>query len=112
MPKLPPFGKPLADLQAQGVAPKDSVNIFIGNKAWKKGENFSISYPTRTLIIPPWQSPSIYRWPVRDCDILIVDTGYAEPEYITTLAIELYKADAEIVRCITPSFKIVVYLKE
>lgn len=111
MRKLPPYGKPLHDLLQSGSHPKNDINLFIGHKAWKKGEAFSISYPTRTLIIPPWNNPGNYFWPVQNCDVLIIDTGYAEKQYLSNLAGVLFEHGASVVRGITPDFEIFKFSK-
>lgn len=112
MKRIPPFGKPLAQLIEDGFRPNNSINLFIGMNAWQKGQNFSKSYPTRTLILPPWHSSLSYYWPVKDCDILIFDTGYAENKYVNELAAALYQHEAEIVRFIDPYDNFIVYHKE
>ena len=112
MKKLPPYGKRLYDLQCQNQHPSNSINLFIGNHAWQKGEAFSRMYPARTLILPPWFSPNEYHWPVNQCDILIFDTGYAEEEYLDELAICLYQSGANIIRYIAPDFSLTIYHKE
>ena len=110
--KLPPYGKGLYDLIQQNLKPSNSVNLFIGTKAWDKGRAFSVSYPNRTLILPAWHDPYLYYWPVKDCDILIVDTGYANDDYIESLVISLYQHQAAIVRFIDPDMNLIVYHKE
>lgn len=112
MKKLPPYGKPLFELQKNSCRPKDSIYLFIGNKAWQKGESFSISIPERLLILPPWNDPNEYHWPVKECDVLIFDTGYAEVSYIDDLAFNLYQHNAQIVRSVSPDFILTVYHKE
>lgn len=112
MRKLPPFGAKLAQLLSQGLKPSNDVYLFIGNKAWAKGNNSTLMRPTRTLILPPWLSASTYEWPVRQCDILIIDTGFAEPPYIEHLTYCLYKDGADIVRFVSPDFELTVYHKE
>ena len=112
MRKLPPYGKPLADLIASGNRPSNSINLFIGTKAWDKGKAFSISYPTRTLILPAWLSAITYYWPVKACDILIHDTSYSDPEYVDELVYALYQHDADIVRFINDEKKLITYHKE
>jgi len=109
--KIPPFSKPLYDLQKSGYSPNNSIYLFIGNKAWAKGQAFSKMYPTRTMIIPPWLPPIDYHWPVNECDILIIDTGYAEKSYVEELALCLYAGNAEIVRSINFINPMVVYHK-
>ena len=110
--KFLPYSKPLSDLIKSGSAPSNDVNLFIGNHAWKKGASFSVMYPQRTLIIPPWNNPSNYYWPVFQCNILIFDTGYAEDDYLEDLIICLYENDASKVRMISPDFTLTVYHKE
>lgn len=112
MKKLPPFGKSLNEIVQKGFRPTNSINLFIGHNAWNKGQNFSISYPTRTLVLPPWLSPSNFYWPVTQCDVLIFDTGYADIKYVEDLVFSLYSDRADIVRYISPEFTLTVYRKE
>ena len=109
MKKLPPYGKALHELQLQGLRPQNSINIFVGQGAWQKGQNFSISYPERTLVLPAYQCPSLFEWPVNECDVLIVDTGYCEKDYLNDIAFYLYQNKAEIVRCIPPELTLVIF---
>lgn len=109
MKKTAPYGKPLQDLINKGMKPNNSVNLFVGRKAWVKGKAFSISYPDRTLILPAFECPSVYSWPVNDCDILIIDTGYCEMDYLNDLAFYLYEHGAKIVRCVLPDYEIISF---
>ncbi len=110
--KLPPFGKPLYELLKAGFRPNNDVKLFIGIKAWEKGKAFSVSYPAQTLILPPWVSPFSYIWPVKQCDILIFDTGYAQQVYLEELIYCLHMDGANKVRSICPVFKFSVYEKD
>jgi hypothetical protein len=110
--KLPPYAAPLQKLQLENNPPANSVNIFIGMQAWKKAKAFSVSHPTRCIALPAWESPINYIWPIKGCDILIVDTGYAEKEYLEDLVYCLYQSGATIVRGVTPDFSLIVYHKE
>ena len=112
MKKLPPYGKSLQDLQQKGLRPTNSIKVFMGNNAWKKGDGSAINYPERTLVLPPWICASSYTWPVKDCDILIFDSGYAEMGYIENLVQCLYLDGADIVRYVSPELKLTVYYKE
>ncbi len=112
MKKIPPFAKELYKLQKQGLRPIGSVYLWIGNQAWHKGKNFAFTYPSRCLVLPPWESPDAYIWPVKQCDILIFDTGYAELDYVDELAASLYQFEADIVRYISPTHVLSVYHKE
>jgi hypothetical protein len=65
-------------------------------------------------MIPPWLPPSNYFWPVKDCDVLIYDTGYAEKDYIAEIVFCLHKAGAgaDIVRYVDPNFETTTFHKE
>lgn len=110
--KLPPYARPLHDLISSGVRPSNDVYVLIGQHAWQKGKNLSVSYPNRIITLPPWNSPFSYYWPVNDCDILVCDTGYANSDYLLELAQCLYEHDATIVRVISPEYKLSIYHKE
>ena len=110
--KIPPFGKKLADLQAEGLRPFGSIFLIIGITAWQHGKAKAISYPLRTLILPAYECPFSYFWPVKECDVLILDYGYPELDYIDELAYALYEYKAEIVRYLSPDEKLTVFYKE
>lgn len=110
--KLPPYGKPLYELQQKGSRPANSINIWIGRKAWHKGQAFSQSMLFRTLVLPPWLSPISYLWPVKQCDVLIHDTGYADEPYVEELVYCLYMDEADKVRLLSPNYNLTVYHKE
>lgn len=110
--KFLPYSKPLCALVKTGCLPINDVLLFIGNKAWDKAKSFSISYPNRTLALPPWHSPGEYYWPIKGCSLLVFDTGYAEQDYLNELAVCLYENYASKVRMISPDFELNVYHKE
>ena len=110
--KIPPYGKSLFELQKKGLKPNNSVYVWIGLNAWIKGRVFSNSMPNRTLVLPPWESAIKYDWPVKDCDVLIQASPYADQDYIEETVYYLYKHDAEIVRAVSGDFTLTVYHKE
>lgn len=113
MKKLPPYGKPLYELQQQGFKPSNSINVCMGGRAWEQASRTSISAPNRTLALPPWASPLSFIWPVARCDVLIHDSGFADDRYIEDLVCCLYDANAEIVRYLSPmDLKLTVFHKE
>lgn len=112
MKKLPPYGRPLADLIKKGFRPNNDINLFIGNKAWQKGNSFSITCPTRTLVLPPWLSPFDYHWPVKQCGILLFDTGYADKTYLEDLIYCLFKNEAASIYLVFPQFSSIFYKKD
>lgn len=97
MPKLPPYSKNLYFLMKKGMFPKSYISLYIGLSAWEKGNYFSKEYPDRTLILPAWEEPTDYFWPVKKCDVLIIDTGYAEKKYVHDLTACLFAYNANIV---------------
>lgn len=110
--KLPPYAKPLNELINKGFRPNNDVHLFIGQHAWEKGRIFSNRFPERTLIIPPWLPATNFIFPVKQCDILIVDTGFANADYIHELVYCLYRDAANNVRLITPDYSIVLFKKD
>ena|ERR1035437_1674323 len=109
--KLPPFGTYLHYFYSNNLPmPKNSVYIFIGHKASRKAENFQISRPG-AMCLPPYECPSTYFWPVKDCDILIFDTGWPDQNYLDDLVCCLYQYDALVVRSISPEFKLTIHDK-
>lgn len=102
--KLPPFGKPLYELLQLNSRPNNDIYLFIGKNAWNEGKTSSLIRPERTLILPPFDSPFLYNWPVNECGILIYDSGESTKEYIEDIAICLLQSQAEIVRVIAPDF--------
>lgn len=112
MKKLPPFGKGLNALIESGQRPSNSILVYTGNHAWEKGHGFSISYPERLLILPPWLSPETYYWPVTGCDVLITDTGFAEDDYIEDLVLCLFSYGATVCRFISHDYIFTKFTKE
>ncbi len=110
--KYPPYSKPLHELIKKGLSPRNDVYLFIGNKAWERAKGWSKMYPERTLMLQPWLSAFDFIWPVQECDILIIDTGYAESDYVDELAESLFLHDASKIRFINTDDKLIVYHKE
>ena len=110
--KLPPFGKPLFNLQESNFAPKNTVFIWVGANGWNKAKNFAISMPNRTLLLPLLEHASSYYWPVKQCDILIIGTSPLYSDYIEELVYVLYEHEAKKVRACTSSYELFVYHKE
>jgi hypothetical protein len=110
MKKLPPFSKLLFHLLASGQRPLNDVYCFCGYHAWQKAKAFS-KYQF-VLCLPPYEDPAIYRWPVKNCDILLFGTGYIEAVYIEEFVYILLKYNARIVRAINSDFEIAVFHRE
>jgi hypothetical protein len=110
--KIPPYGKPLKALLEQGQLPSNSVYLYIGEKAWDKAKATAMSRPTRTLILPPEKNPSDYDWPVKGCDILIIETTEVDTEYIEHFVLILFSYGATRVTLISTDFIFSVYEKD
>ena len=67
MRKSPPYAGRVIQSINEGY--NNCLYLFIGANAWKKGSAFNMSQPT--LLLPPYEDPGIYFWPVRNYDILI-----------------------------------------
>jgi hypothetical protein len=110
--KIPPFGKPLKALLDAGALPNNSIYLYIGKFAWQKGKSSSICRPARTLILPSSERPIDYMWPVRDCDILIIETSPQKATYIEDVVYILFKHEAFKVTVITVDFIPTVYKRD
>ncbi len=110
--KLPAFSKELHLLIKNGLRPSNDINLFIGQAAWKKGAAFSISYPNRTMILPPWVSSKEYFWPVKECGVIIFDTGHAEEDYIHEIALSLFAHEASNIYFVSPNHSLTIFKKE
>ncbi len=110
--KVPPFGKPLKELLQSGELPTNSIYLYIGNKAWERGKKSSISRTSRTLILPPNESPLIYDWPVNGCDILMIETSPIDTESIEHLVAILFGNGATKVTLISFDFLLTIYKKD
>lgn len=106
MKKLPPYGRPLADLIEKGKKPENDIFLFIGKNAWDKARDYENSsfYP---LALPFSYYPDQYWWPVKNCNVLIVDTDYSVNEndknrqlHFDKISISLFKSGAALVRAL------------
>ncbi len=111
MKKLVPYGSPLKSRLINSGPIKNDVYLFIGNHAWEKAKNFQTSRPG-TLCLPPFYDPSIYEWPVPNCDILIFDTGFCDQDYIDAIVKILFRSNANIVRYVSSDFKTTIFKKD
>lgn len=91
----PPYSKPLRELLFTGKRPKSHISLFTGYYAWQKGGDHAYHFPLTTLVLPPWLCPTTFRWPVKNCIILVIDTGYGtEDSYIFDLIKSLFRDGA------------------
>ncbi len=100
-PKLPPYGKALAQSIADQNPPINDVYLFMGSWAWQKAQNSILMRPDRTLCLPKGASPFSYLWPVSGCDILIFDSDPPNEDLIEDLVAILFHHGASIVRYVS-----------
>jgi len=110
--KLPPYSKPLHQLLTSGQKPTNSVYVFIGSESWDRGKVSSRTRPTRTIALPPDHSPFAYDWPVKGCEILIIETSELVTEYIESIAQALFDYDAERVVLLSLNLLSTTYKKD
>lgn len=107
--KLPPYGAPILSAIEQGLTPINDIYLFCGRNAWHKATGMNKQRPT--LCLPPWEDPSIFDWPVKNCDILILDTGGSDQDYIDAIAASLFACKASIIRVVTSENNIYRFIK-
>jgi hypothetical protein len=105
--RLPPYGATLAKLLSQGRVPKNDVYCFCGLSAWKKATFFK-KY-RYCLCLPPFEDPAIYHWPVKNCAIILFETGNLDTQEIEEIAFHLLKSGAAIVRAVNYDDHVAVF---
>lgn len=110
--KIPPFSKPLKELLQSGQLPANNIYVYIGINSWEKGTLSSIPRPTRTLVLPPNRKAIDYEWPVKDCDILLIETSLITDVYREDVVYVLFKYDALNVTVIKADFSTLFYKKD
>ena len=110
--KLAPYGKPLKELLEAGKLPHNTVYLYFGDKSWDRGAASAKMRPTRTLILPPDESPLLYEWPVKGCDILMHETSKSTEGFVQAFVSILFGFGATIVRFQNLDFLLTVYEKD
>ncbi|MBA3661030.1 MAG: hypothetical protein H0W64_04860 [Gammaproteobacteria bacterium] len=67
------YGKEAAFLYSMGVQPRNDIFVFAGLNAWQKAKAFESTQVV--LCVPLNLDMSAYFWPVKECSILLFDTG-------------------------------------
>jgi len=107
---LPPYGKEAAFLLSWGVQPRNDIFIFAGLNAWQKAKAFGDTQVV--LCLPLGTDPSIYFWPVKDCSILLIDTGGLNITDVEKISYHLLLSSASIVRAVLVNYTLVVYRRD
>lgn len=104
---LPPFGREAAYLNIFNAPPRNDIYLFTGRNSWHKARAFSNNQVV--LCLPPGKYASDYSWPVKNCPVLVLDTGGFTTSEAEELAFYLLLANATIVRCLSVNSQISIY---
>jgi len=108
--KIVPYGAVLAKLINQGLVPENDVYVFCGLNAWQKAGFFNKC--RLTLCLPPYEDPAIYHWPVKNCEIVLFETGNLETKDIEEIAYHLLQSGASIVRAVNSDDEVAIFRRE
>jgi hypothetical protein len=111
MQKLPPYGKQLLNSIALGENLTSTIYIYIGWNAWSRAKK-SYNDGDLTLCIPPYQCPTLYHYPVSNCNTVILSTPEIEDDYLEDLILSLYKFKANMVAVITGDNELLLFKKD
>lgn len=109
MKKILPFGSELSFLIKNGFKPDKPIFLYIGRKAWEEGKEHFYLSPLNTLVLPPWLCPTLYYWPVKNCYVIVNDSGYPEKEYLGSLFDCLINYQVKSIVHVEQNEKITVY---
>lgn len=87
MRKNPPYAKRVSQSIQEGYS--NCLYMFIGYDAWERARNFTMSRPT--LLLPPYEDPSLYKWPVEGYEVLVLEREAFDDEFLNDLAYWLYE---------------------
>lgn len=91
---IPPYGRFLSDMLANGFRPSGPVFIYAGQHAWDWASRQVRITPDILLFPPDAANPMDYHWPVCRCGCLIIATTPIVPH---SLAAALFRDGAESV---------------
>jgi hypothetical protein len=93
LPKLPAYGKALADRQRFNNLPF-LVVICVGGNVWQSAKAWNQQPDVSVLVLTPEQNPSALQWPVKGCLCIIEWGGSAADALIVGLVKCLIKSGA------------------
>lgn len=105
--KLAPYGKNLQSLNYRPFY----VFIFMGWKGWDRAKNFHSHFP-ETLVLPQNESPFDYIWPVKNHDIIIIDTSHNDMERIREFVICLFSFEANSIKYLSQNVEMTTFEKD
>jgi hypothetical protein len=93
LPKLPAYGKYLADRQRFKNLPF-LVVICVGGNTWQAAKSWNRQSDISALVLTPGQTPSILQWPVKGCLCVVEWSSVASESLIVDLIKCLLKSGA------------------
>lgn len=107
---LPPYGKEADFLYSMGVQPRNDIFVFAGLNAWQKAKVFESTQVV--LCIPLNLKMDAYFWPVKDCSILLFDTGVLNVVDVEKISYWLLCANATSVHALLYNNDLVIYRRD
>ncbi len=95
--RILPYGKVVEALIDQ----RPYIFIFIGKNAWKRARSFKDPYFPSTLVLPPNDSPFAYSWPVKDCEVYVLDTDVTRIAYVRGLFSCLFNFGSKVIKYVS-----------
>lgn len=109
--KLPPYGRHLIDLiKSQKI--NNDLFVLIGEGGWDYAK-WHKAIGHAVLVLPNGDFPQEYRWDaVKNLDVLVVVTSPVPFQLVRSLAYELLRAGAFIVRAVSLTGSLVIFRQE
>ncbi len=96
MKQLAPFGNYLANQLLVSDEYQVAI-VFMGNSGYARATDFQSHLPY-TLCLPAFSSPFKYVWPVKNCEVYLVDTDQSSLSFVRTCALCFFGYGAREVR--------------
>lgn len=109
--RLPPYGKHLDEAIDRGLRPLNDVKLYVGSGAMDAARLAQDSILV-ALALPDGSRPADFRWPVAGCGVVVFETSVTGAELLQSLALELFKAGAHVVRVVHTTGGLTVYRAE
>jgi hypothetical protein len=106
MKPLAPYGTHLVS-RLRNKSPYEIVLIFMGKKGSERAASFQPHLPF-TLYLPHQVSPLKFEWPLRNCDVYLVDTDHSQLSFVRFCALTFFSHGANKITYVSPSKSYVI----
>jgi hypothetical protein len=106
MKELAPYGQYLAE-KLRTCNDYEIAIIFMGSNSHAKAESLQVEIPS-TLCLPSLDNPFRYIWPLRNCDVYLLDGDYSKDSFIKYCAGCFFSYGANIVNYISSNRILIV----